>query len=442
MKVPVVLAVSLLILPVFPAPAQAASPRPPAHVRLMDADGTLRSSFTIPTKNAATGFAVAAADLGTDGIPELVFGSGLGNAPEVIVTRQDGSEVGRFLAYAPNMGVGINVVACDLDGDGVSEIITSARRGGGPHVRVFDNFGLPKGGGLFAYDAGDRNGVNLACGNLDNDGEDELATLPAAGALPLVRVWDWRDGALTQAQEFYALGRDDRRGVVGVAHDHELVVASQHASATAVRTFSFASPARLVADETFENATAGVTGALWINGEALLSSASGGALLDASGTTLVTVADAPFGSVHATSADLDQDGAQELVVVDGSPSFSADTSAKSIVVDVSEQRLYAYEGGVLANTFLVSTAAKGWLTPPGKHVILAKVPFVRYAGPGYDLGTVQYNLRFKPHYYIHYAPWHDNFGNPMSHGCVNVNFANMKWTYEWSDEGVSVEVRT
>lgn len=441
MKIPVVLALLALILP-LPSPAQAASPRPPAHVRLMDADGTLRSAFTLPTANAATGFTVAAADLGTDGIPELIFGSGLGNAPEVVVTRQDGSEIGRFLAYAPSSGMGINVAACDLDGDGANEIVTAARRGGGAHVRVFDNLGQAKdAGGFFAYDASDRNGVNLACGDLDDDAADELVTLPAAGAAPLVRVWDWKDGVTTRAQEFYALAADDRRGIVGAVRAHTLAVASQHASATAVRTFAFASPARLASDVTFQNGMHGITGALWINGEASFTSSSGATIVDASGATRITVADVPFGAVHAASADLDRDGVEELVAVDGAPSFVSDTTAKSIVVDVSEQRLYAYEGGVLANTFLVSTAAKGWRTPPGKHVILAKVPFVRYAGPGYDLGTVQYNLRFKPHYYIHYAPWHDNFGNPMSHGCVNVNLTNMKWIYEWSDEGIPVEVR-
>lgn len=442
MKIPVVLAVSLLVLPVFPAPAQAASPRPPAHVRIMDPEGVVLSTFTLPTANAATGFTVAAADLGTDGIPELIFGSGLGNAPEVVVTRQDGSEIGRFLAYAPDMGVGVNVAACDLDGDATAEIVTSARRGGGPHVRIFDNFGLPKGGGFFAYEEVDRNGVNLACGDLDGDAADELVTLPGAGAAPLVRVFDWQDGKMAQAQEFYALAPEDRRGTVGAVHSRSLTVVSQHASETAVRTFAFASPARLVGDATFENAMTGVTGALWINGETVLTSSSGGALLREDGTNAFVVADAPFGSVHAASADLDLDGFEELVVVDGAPSFAADDAEKSIVVDLSEQRLYAYERGVLRNTFLISGGKAPWKTPVGKRVILAKVPQVHYVGRGYDLGIVPYNLRFLPHYYVHYAPWHDNFGNPMSHGCVNVNLENMKWIYDWGDAGIPMEVRT
>ncbi|TAK04115.1 hypothetical protein EPO34_03105 [Patescibacteria group bacterium] len=442
MKIPVVLTALALVLS-FPSPAQAASPRPPATVRLMEADGTVRAAFKLATANAATGFTVASADLGEDGVPELIFGAGLGNAPEVIVTRQDGSEIGRFLAYAPTSGMGINVAACDLDGDGTPEIVTAAQRGGGPHVRVFDNFGQAEdGGGFFAYDAADRNGVNLACGDLDGDAADELVTLPAAGAAPLVRVWDLSGGTAARTQEFYALSEDDRRGVVGVVHDQALTVSSQHASRTAVRTFAFASPAHLADETEFDDAATGVTGVLWINGEAILSSSSGSTLIDAFGATFVTVADAPFGSVHAAVADLEADGTAELVVVDGKPAFTNDPSEKSIVVDLSEQRLYAYERGILTNTFLVSTARKGWVTPPGKHVILAKVPLVHYAGPGWDLGIIPYNLRFLPHYYIHYAPWNRAIGVPISHGCVNADLEGAKWIYDWGDAGIPMEVRT
>jgi lipoprotein-anchoring transpeptidase ErfK/SrfK len=80
----------------------------------------------------------------------------------------------------------------------------------------------------------------------------------------------------------------------------------------------------------------------------------------------------------------------------------------------------------------------------GEHPILAKVPLVHYAGgtgaDAYDLGWVPYNLRFYTHIYIHYAPWHNNFGHVMSHGCVNVSLDNMKWIYDWSDEGDAVIV--
>ena len=117
------------------------------------------------------------------------------------------------------------------------------------------------------------------------------------------------------------------------------------------------------------------------------------------------------------------------------------------MVDLSEQRLYAYNDGVLENSFLISSGINN-LTPLGKHAILAKIYEVDYRWSygvndprNYDLGVVPYNLRFFPHIYLHYAYWHNNFGHVMSHGCVNVSLTNMKWLYNWAEKGDEVNVR-
>jgi lipoprotein-anchoring transpeptidase ErfK/SrfK len=161
-----------------------------------------------------------------------------------------------------------------------------------------------------------------------------------------------------------------------------------------------------------------------------------------------TAIESTFGSVVARAADIDGDGSEEIITAEARPQFGDDRGAKSIVIDLSEQRLYAYENGLLSNTFLVSTARPPWTTPLGRHTVTAKVPLVHYAwyygsssSENYDLGWVPYNLKFFPHIYIHYAPWHNNFGHVMSHGCVNVALDNILWLYEWAEEKISVEVR-
>lgn len=120
---------------------------------------------------------------------------------------------------------------------------------------------------------------------------------------------------------------------------------------------------------------------------------------------------------------------------------------KFIDISLSEQRLRAYENGKLVNTFLVSTGSRKFPTPKGEFSVLAKIPVVKYQwsyGVGhpdnYNLGNVPYNLRVMPHKYIHYAYWHNNFGHVMSHGCINVNLANVKWVYRWADEGIPVSI--
>ena len=41
---------------------------------------------------------------------------------------------------------------------------------------------------------------------------------------------------------------------------------------------------------------------------------------------------------------------------------------------------------------------------------------------------------------IFWAYWHNKFGQPMSHGCVNVGYDNMEGLYNWADAGTKVTI--
>ncbi len=117
-----------------------------------------------------------------------------------------------------------------------------------------------------------------------------------------------------------------------------------------------------------------------------------------------------------------------------------------IKVDISEQRLYAYVNGVQVKTFLVSTAKPGYHTPVGKTTIMAKYPVMTYAwnyGPNdprnYNLPNVKWNMRVFPHIYIHTAYWHNSFGKPVSHGCINMRVSEADWVYHFVSVGTPVE---
>jgi hypothetical protein len=435
--------VTLLFLLFSGGHRAAAAQTATATVRILSADGTERFSFSVPVANAVGGLSVAVADLGTDGTPELVLGNGLGSEPRVRVYRADGSEIGSFLAYDPAMGLGVNVAACDLDGDGKREIVTTPQRGGGPHVRVFDNYGNALGVDAFTYAESMREGVNLACGDLDGDGRAEIVTLPAAGGGPHVRVWKLHGATLSMSEEFFAFDRADRRGLVGVVDDGTLHAASQLGGATDVRSYVIHSATRLIDEKTKRTDALGTTSLVAREEGLVVVTSQRASLVGDDGS--VGLVDADTDSVAAAAGDIDGDGHDELVVVDAKPFVGDASDGRRIVVDLSEQRLYAYENGLLSNSFLVSTARPPWVTPVGEHRVLAKVPLVHYAGgtgaDAYDLGWIPYNLRFYPHVYIHYAPWHDRFGSVMSHGCVNVNLENIRWTYDWAREGDPVIVR-
>lgn len=114
---------------------------------------------------------------------------------------------------------------------------------------------------------------------------------------------------------------------------------------------------------------------------------------------------------------------------------------KRIEVDLSEQRLRYFYGeyGEQGN-FLISSGLRSTPTPVGTFNIQKKKPTVNYGGRGYSYPNTKWNLQFMPRYYIHGAYWHNNFGKPMSHGCVNVDYKNMEKLYEFADEGTEVQI--
>jgi len=62
-------------------------------------------------------------------------------------------------------------------------------------------------------------------------------------------------------------------------------------------------------------------------------------------------------------------------------------------------------------------------------------------GPGYHLEDVPYVMYFSGDFGLHGTYWHNNFGNPMSHGCVNLKTEDAKWLYNWVKVGTVVRIR-
>ncbi len=120
------------------------------------------------------------------------------------------------------------------------------------------------------------------------------------------------------------------------------------------------------------------------------------------------------------------------------------TSDKRIEVDLTNQRTYAYEGTKLVYEFTVSTGLWGW-TPTGEFTIWTKVRSQLMQGGSKEKGTYYYlpNVPYVMFFYnneiekmrgfsFHGAYWHNNFGHPMSHGCINMRNEDAKLLYEWA----------
>ncbi|PKM91411.1 hypothetical protein CVU82_02335 [Candidatus Falkowbacteria bacterium HGW-Falkowbacteria-1] len=249
--------------------------------------GVVSSSFNVYDDNFHGGVNVAIGDLDGDGISEIVTGAGQGGGPQVRIFDISGNLKSQFFAYDQNFRGGVNVSVGDLDGDGMSEIVTGAGQGGGPHVRIFDMGGNLK-GQFFAYDQNFRGGVNVAVGDLYGDGFGEIITGAGPGGGPHVRVFDYQANLKGQ---FFAYEESFRGGVkVAVAdiygnetkNKREIIVAPGPGRLAEVKIFDTLGKERkkiLAYSEKFKNGVNLSVGDLNKNGldEIILGAGSGGA---------------------------------------------------------------------------------------------------------------------------------------------------------------------
>lgn len=120
---------------------------------------------------------------------------------------------------------------------------------------------------------------------------------------------------------------------------------------------------------------------------------------------------------------------------------------KHIEVSLTRQTLQAFEGDKLVLDTRISSGVpngrvppEGTATPQGDFHIESKMPTkhmgdgVLTFGPGvYTLPGVPWTMFFtETGVALHGTYWHDNFGIPMSHGCVNMRIADAKWMFRWT----------
>ena len=113
---------------------------------------------------------------------------------------------------------------------------------------------------------------------------------------------------------------------------------------------------------------------------------------------------------------------------------------RRIEVDLSEQMLIAWQGDTIVLRTSVSTGRAEYPTVIGTWPIRTKLTSTRMIGPGYDTPNVPWTMYFYRGYAIHGAYWHNDFGTPVSHGCINMRPDEAKLLFDWALEGMSVTV--
>ena len=170
------------------------------------------------------GVRVALGDFNGDNIQDIVVAAGPRGGPHIkIIDGRTGEQLSSFFAFDPAFRGGVEVATGDLNGDGIDDLIVSAGSGANAHVKVFNGNAVTRGGfngnaigdqlaSFFAYNTGETNGVRVAAGEIDADGIIKLVTAPASGST-LVKVFDLSGGTAVQTKNFFAGDSKDARGL-------------------------------------------------------------------------------------------------------------------------------------------------------------------------------------------------------------------------------------
>lgn len=118
------------------------------------------------------------------------------------------------------------------------------------------------------------------------------------------------------------------------------------------------------------------------------------------------------------------------------------SGGKWIDVDLSSQTVRAMRGNTTVRRMLASTGIARYPTLVGTWRVYAKYRAVRMRGccPRYDLPGVPYTMFYDRGFALHGTYWHNNFGRPQSHGCINLRISDARWLYRWAPYGTKVRV--
>lgn len=118
----------------------------------------------------------------------FAFTPAKGVEPVINITDNSGNQENNFLAYSQTFLGGVNLASGDVDKDGNEEIITAPSSGMEANVKIFNNVGVML-NNFLAYPYSFKGGVNVTAADIDGDGKAEIITAPKAGSEPIVKIF-------------------------------------------------------------------------------------------------------------------------------------------------------------------------------------------------------------------------------------------------------------
>jgi lipoprotein-anchoring transpeptidase ErfK/SrfK len=141
----------------------------------------------------------------------------------------------------------------------------------------------------------------------------------------------------------------------------------------------------------------------------------------------------------------------QVTIIDAPTTVPTWVKGDQVWIDVSieQQALVAYVGKTAKYVTLVSTGVDGLSDPltskatkQGIFSIVSKHVTATMDGQdeerAYEMREVPWVQYFSEGYALHAAYWHDAFGQPKSHGCVNLSPRDARWLFHFTNPGVPV----
>lgn len=328
------------------------------------------------------GATVAAADVNGDGLDEYIVGAGPTGGPQVLVLDQAGQTLASFFAYDRKNRDGINIAAGDLDGDGVAEIVTAPQPGSKPEVRVYNVAGtlIRK---FIAFESGFLGGVNVAVIPSRGGVGGRIVVSSGFGREAEVKIFD-QTGASVLAN-WLPMGKSASNGVSVAAGWSDtftqdvVVVGVGQGEKSLVQIFSATTKEKLAQWLAYDaRIKTGIAVGYRTDTVVTGPSAGGGPdvrLFNARGDLLMStlVFENNFrGGLNVSLAVVN--GALTSLAVPTTSPMTAAATGKKIVVSLSKQQMTLYEKGRVVSVRKISSGKWSTPTPTGEYSVKNKIP--------------------------------------------------------------------